>query len=77
MMKMRTATQQSAYDTSCVQDNLVMLRAWIRHWKADAEGNLKPTISSLEQAEFLVSNALAVASRSSDALRTIREGEAL
>lgn len=67
---------QAAYDTSCVKDNLRMLQGWIRHWKADVEGNLKPTISSLEQAEFLVSNALAVASRSEDALRTIREGEA-
>lgn len=69
------APAEAAYDTTCVKENLVMLQGWIRHWKADVEGNLKPTMSSLEQAEFLVSNALAVASRSESALRAIREAE--
>lgn len=47
-----------AYDLRNLRDNLIQINAWIRHWRLDAESNLTPTPSSLDNAAYFVRDSL-------------------
>jgi len=46
-----------------IRDNLVHIRAWLQHWREDAECRLTPTPASLDSAMFRVTNSLGALDR--------------
>lgn len=43
-------------DINVFRTEIIQLRAWIAHWKADVQANLKPTLSSLDGVDAMLRN---------------------
>lgn len=47
-----------AADHSLLRDHLIMINAWIDHWREDKKCNLTPTDSSLDTAQGRVRRSI-------------------
>lgn len=52
-----------ALDINAIRNNLVQIRAWIRHWQEDVRCNLPPTETSLADAHEIVACSLVLIDR--------------